>query len=287
MVNSTSNINYLTKTNSDIPTSLSRSKSVSRKPNTIQYSIQQVEMSNRNTPSRMDTIRRALTTRAKKDSPSILSRSNSIFSASGRRDQKSLSVHSPAIAPLYISLPDVEQLHSTPPLSPPSANQQVWIIPAHLPDLTHQQDCIIRHIATLYIESHVNDCIILDDLLNLIENKKQSTSLWGKLKTHILTPNESAQNPFNVISNTEKKIGVSLSNLSSGSLNQQQTYKLRDVPNFEDWKAHCPSVVASFSSNSLAPAFLKDCVLSMIGQGIYKINLKVFSINVAFNRCEY
>lgn len=277
MVNSTSNINYLTKTNADISTSLTRSKSVSKKPSTNHYlpPIQQVELTIKNTPSRMDTIRRALTTRSKKDSPSILNRSNSIFSTSSRRDQKSFSVHNPSTPPLYISLPDVEQLHTTPPLSPPSINQQIWIIPAHLPDLTQQQDCIIRHIAVLYIESHVDDCIILDDLLNLIENKKQSTSLWGKLKTHILTPNENTTNPFNALTNSEKKIGISLSNLSSGSLNnQQQTYKIPDVPNFENWKTHCPSIIASFSSNSLAPSFLKDCVLSMIGQG----NRKDFTV---------
>lgn len=270
MVNSTSNIHLLSKTSSDVSTSLSRSKSVSRKPNSSQYlpPIQQVEMTNKNTPSRMDTIRRALTTRSKKESSSILSRSNSIFSAGNRRDQKSLSLQNPSTPPLYISLPDVEQLHTTPPLSPPSANQQIWIIPAYLPELTQQQDSIIRHIAALCIESHVDDCIILDDLLNIIENKKQAISLWGKLKTHILTPNDNPQNPFNTISHTEKKIGVSLSNLSSSSLNHQQpVYNVRDVPNFENWKTHCPSVISSFSSNSLAPTFLKDCVLTMIGQG--------------------
>ncbi|KAG2232209.1 hypothetical protein INT48_003899 [Thamnidium elegans] len=285
LVNSTSNIHQFTQTNPDITDNLKRSKSTSKK---------QPDLMTKNT-SRIDSIRRALTTsRTKKDS-SILSRSNSIFSS--RRDQKSYSLHNPSTPPLYISLPDVEQLHTTPPLSPPSSNQQIWTIPNYLPDLTQQQDCIIRHIAVLYIESHVvNDCILLDDLLALLENNKKSSSsaasLWGKLKTHILTPNESTmantqqQQQQQQLGNNEKKIGVSLSNISNGSLNSQQ--KMVEMQNFEYWKTQCPSVDSCFSSSSYAPGFIKDCILAMIDQdvnteGIFRKN---GNIRVLKEMCE-
>lgn len=305
MINSASNVHYLTKT-TDIPppATLSRSKSTSRKP-TLDYRTQNlpplqpivpidtIPNTTSKTPAitatanitpakhrRMDTIRRALTTsRSKKESP-VLNRSTSIFNQSTRRDQKSFSVHNPSTPPLFISLPDMEQLHTTPPLSPPSANQQIWTISSYLPDLTLQQDSIIRHVALLHIESHVTtEVISLDDLLALLDfNKKSSnsSSLWGKLKTHILTPtSENAPNPFNNsgVSNgtqsTEKKIGVSLSNTSFGSLN---IYKMRESESIENWKTHCPSVVSCFSSHSLAPNFLKDCILAMVEKGniVYK-----------------
>lgn len=301
MINSASNVQCLTKT-TDIspPATLIRSKSTSRKPS-LNYTAQNlpslqpivpittIPNTTSNTPAltaippknrRMDTIRRALTTsRSKKESPG-LNRSTSIFNQTTRRDQKSFSVHNPSTPPLYISLPDMEQLHTTPPLSPPSANQQIWTIPSHLPDLTLQQDSIIRHVALLHIESHVTvEVISLDDLLALLDfNKKSSnsSSLWGKLKTHILTPtNENSPNPFNnsgVSNNTqssEKKIGVSLSNTSFGSLN---IYKMRESESIVYWKTHCPSVVLCFSSHSLAPNFLKDCILAMVDKGniVYK-----------------
>ncbi|CAO3617168.1 unnamed protein product [Mucor hiemalis] len=305
MINSSSNVHYLTKaTDISPPATLPRSKSTSRNPslNYITCNLPPVQPiapinantiianTTPNTPAltattatspaiknrRMDTIRRALTTsRAKKESP-MLSRSTSIFNQSTRRDQKSFSVHNPSTPPLFISLPDMEQLHTTPPLSPPSANQQIWTIPSYLPDLTLQQDSIIRHIALLHIESHVTfEVISLDDLLALLDfNKKSSntSSLWGKLKTHILTPtSENSPNPFNnsgVANSTqsnEKKIGVSLSNTSFGSLN---IYKMRESGFIENWKTHCPSVISCFSSHSLAPNFLKDCILAMVDKDI-------------------
>ncbi|KAI9262572.1 Rho GTPase activation protein [Helicostylum pulchrum] len=290
LVNSTSNIHQLT--HPDITNNLKRSKSTSKKQQ-HQQQQQQPDLMTKNT-SRIDTIRRALTTsRTKKDgssSSTTPSRSNSIFSS--RRDQKSYSLHNPSTPPLYISLPDVEQLHTTPPLSPPSssANQQIWTIPNYLPDLTQQQDCIIRHIAVLYIESHVvNDCILLDDLLLENNNKKSSSSLWGKLKTHILTPNENNMATLQQLgNNNDKKIGVSLSNISNGSLSSQQQQKTVEIQNFEYWKTQCPSVGSCFSSSSYAPGFIKDCILAMIDQdvnteGIFRKN---GNIRVLKEMCE-
>lgn len=287
MINSTSNIPNLTTCNS-----LKRSNSTSKKLPTIMdssssssngSSSSSVKSSN---ISRMDTIRRALTTsRSKKE----LTRSaTGLFQPSNRREKKSFSLQNP---PLFISLPDVEQLHTTPPLSPPSANQQIWTIPPFLPDLTQQQDNIIRHIAVLFIDSHVieEESILLDDLIALLETNNKK-SLWGKLKTHILTPTaeNGPSNPlFNHTTNNEKKIGVSLSNTSHGSLN---IYKLRDSPNIEHWKTHCPSVISCFSSHSLSPNFLKDCILSMIDQGkkntLY-LCIYLFIYIYIFSRCKH
>lgn len=262
LVNSTSNIHHLTQPTLDTSSSIKRSKSTTKK--------QPVDTMTKNT-SRIDSIRRALTTsRNKKDGSgnnNSPSRSNSIFS-SNRREQKSYSLHNPSTPPLYISLPDVGQLHTTPPLSPPSANQTIWTIPPYLTDLTSQQDSIIRHITVLFVESHAaNDLVLHDDLLGLLENNKKpsAASLWGKLKTHILTPNETITTQPLMHHHNEKKIGVSLSNTSNGSLNNYQ--KIPEVQNFELWKTHCPSVISCFSPHSYAPAFIKDCVLAMIEQG--------------------
>lgn len=226
--------------------SLSRSKS-----NTI--------TANTKTISRMETFKRALTTTRRKNSSS----NSSITTV-------------PSTKPLYISLPDVEQrdqYHTTPPLSPPTVtmNHQINTVTA-LPELTLKQDCIIRHIAVLHVESHVGDSTLIDDLLNVLSSKKSSsssssppaTSLWGKLKTHILTPTmEYPQQQLTSPPTIEKKIGVSLCNLSNGSLKSQTSSS-----SFEKWKASCPVVEACFSTNSLVPDFLKDCIIALIDQGI-------------------
>jgi hypothetical protein len=319
MVYSTSNIhNYATNTK---VINLKRSQSTTRKPNnhslpplplpSLSSSSSSLITPTASTPSltnievvstpkntsRMDSIRRALTTNrsSKKENSFLLNRSNSIFginnssnnNSGSRRDQRSFSLHNPSTPPLYISLPDVEQRnsnHTTPPLSPPTsavANNKVWIptvMPKTLPDLTQQQDCIIRHIAILSIESHAGVDNMDVDLLSILETatKKSSSSLWGKLKAHILTPSTEQSNPFNnatLLTNDgattqggEKKIGVSLCTSSSGSLNCN--YKIPSLKSFENWKIHCPSIAACFSQNSFAPNFLKDCILAMIDQGM-------------------
>ena len=224
---------------------LSRSKS-----NTI--------IANTRTISRMETFKRALTTTTSRRKNS--SSNSSISTASSAK-------------PLYISLPDVEQLNqnqTSPPLSPPTVatSHQINTVTT-LSELTLKQDCIIRHIAILYVESHVDDSTLIDGLLNILSNKKSSassssSSLWGKLKTHILTPTmEHPQQQLPSPSTIEKKIGVSLCNLSNRSL-KSQTFSNE----FEKWKANCPTVEACFSTNSLVPDFLKDCIIALIDQGI-------------------
>ncbi|CAO0793612.1 unnamed protein product [Mucor circinelloides] len=216
------------------------------------------------TISRMQTFKRALTTTSRR---------------------KNSSASSTNIAkPLYISLPDVEQLHqyhATPPLSPPTTHATTAAaatttttttttlnaIVTTLPELTLKQDCIIRHIAILHVESHVDDSVLMDDLLNVLSKKSASpaASLWGKLKTHILTPtmeypSQQQQLPSPTV---EKKIGVSLCNLSHGSLKAKAS-----LDSFERWKAKCPLIETCFSPNSLVPDFLKDCILALIDQDI-------------------
>ncbi|KAI8639611.1 Rho GTPase activation protein [Parasitella parasitica] len=222
--------------------------------NTLSRSKSNSAASNTRTISRMETFKRALTTSRRKNS----SANSSITTTQ----------------PLYISLPDVEQLnryHTTPPLSPPTAstattNNQISTAIA-LPELDPKQDCIIRHIAVLHIESHVDDPV-LEDLLNISSKKPSSpaVSLWGKLKTHILTPTaECPPPPLPSLATFEKKIGVSLYNLSSGSLKSQAS---SCSSSFEKWKSECPVVDSCFSPNSLVPSFLQDCIIALIDQGI-------------------
>ncbi|KAI8069739.1 Rho GTPase activation protein [Gilbertella persicaria] len=178
--------------------------------------------------SRMESLRRALTT--------------------SRRKEKQNTI-------LQISLPLVESLHTTPPLSPPT----VGVLPRFIPDIPQQQDAIVRHMAVLYIESYLDD---LDDVLTWVDMKK-SSSLWGKLKTHILTPTSDPPFSFPSSPTGEKKMGVSLGDLSNPSLCQ---------PSMEDikpWKTVCPSIVSCFSIHARVPGFIKDCVLTMIHQDIH------------------
>ncbi|GAN06883.1 hypothetical protein MAM1_0140d06373 [Mucor ambiguus] len=227
------------------------------------------------TISRMQTFKRALTTTSR--------RKNSSASSSNT----STNTTATTVKPMYISLPDVEQLHqyhASPPLSPPTthaARTTTLNAVVTLPELTLKQDCIIRHIAVLHVESHVDDSVLMDDLLNGLSKKPASSSspaasLWGKLKTHILTPtmeypSQQHQQPqqehlLSPTITTEKKIGVSLCNLSHGSLKSQSSSSSSD--SYERWKAKCPLIDACFSSQSLVPDFLKDCILALINQDI-------------------
>ncbi|CEP16466.1 hypothetical protein [Parasitella parasitica] len=217
--------------------------------------------STKTTISRMETFKRALTTSRRKNSPNACSGSTTTQA-------------------LYISLPDVEQLnryHTTPPLSPPTGStvasdsnlyhHQISSATA-LPDLNLKQDCVIRHIAVLHVESHVEDAV-LDDLLSMLSKKPSSAaaSLWGKLKTHILTPTAEYPPSSPAASIAEKRIGVSLCNLSNGSLKSQASSP-SSSGSFDRWKSHCPAVDACFSSNSLVPGFLQDCITALIDRGI-------------------
>ncbi|KAI8885095.1 RhoGAP-domain-containing protein [Backusella circina FSU 941] len=215
----------------------------------------------------MESIRRALTTSSRKKDRSATV--PAVTTSTLRRDQRSYSLHTPSAPPLYISLPDLEkEHHTTPPLSPPSANQQIWIIPSQLAEITTQQDNIVRHVAILYMDEHIdsNDNLI-EELLALLESKKAS-SLWGKLKTHILTTQQDG-NGGALYSN--KKIGVSLSCLD---INKPITINAAFV---EKCKTMCPSMLSLFSEHSQVPKFLGDCILVMIDkdlktEGIFRKN---------------
>ncbi|KAG0744828.1 hypothetical protein G6F61_006044 [Rhizopus arrhizus] len=153
---------------------------------------------------------------------------------------------------LHISLSDIQQ--ASPPISPPSSaiHQHVWTIPNDLPQLNLIQDAMIRHTALLFIESSVED-FVLDDYLPDI--KKSSSSLWNKLKAHILTPGGSSNLVDLVI---EKRIGVSLSNLN---------YTTNDNLD-EPWLQQFPLVTSCFSNQAQVPSFIQDCVSCIIQQDI-------------------
>ncbi|KAI8988743.1 Rho GTPase activation protein [Pilobolus umbonatus] len=244
----------------NIAANIKTSKSTPRQPHIYEPPPSSVN------PSRMKTIRRALTTSRRKDKSPAASDTSSI-----RRDNRSHSLHNPSLTSLHITLPDIEQLNNyhTPPISPPSmsTNQYKWMMPAHLPELSPAQDSIIRHIAALYVETHVNDDFLLDDLLALLVDTKKPSSLWGKLKTHILTsqihtPSDTSSLSYFTAIN-ERKMGVSLSNLS-----YNDTHQVIPSSSFDTWASSCPSIKACFTQNTKVPHFFKECVLAIIAKDI-------------------
>ncbi|KAI8988401.1 Rho GTPase activation protein [Mycotypha africana] len=233
--------------------------------------------SQKKTNSRIEAIRRAFTTSRPKGLKSVNygvsspASTISLLQNYNRHDQtRSVSVYSQA-TPLYISPPDIEQLHeyTTLPLSPPSTTAILANTAAainYLPELSEQQDTIVRQMAILYIDSKVdNDCI---DLNSLLAFSSSASTLWERLKSHILTPSNSDYHQAvptvtNNNNGDNRIIGVSLSNLTQHHNNGSTT-----SISFEKWVSICPSVAACFSQNSLIPNFLKDCILAMIEQDI-------------------
>ncbi|CAO3673102.1 unnamed protein product [Rhizopus stolonifer] len=205
--------------------------------------------------SRMETLKRALTTNRKNSTTS--------------KPSKSYSVNNP---PLFISLSEIPT-HASPPLSPPSAvqhHQHVWTMPMYLPELNPTQDAILRHTALLFVEDYTDDPFNIEDYLAVVDTKKTSSSLWGKLKAHILTPNGS-NTMIDLTPLPEKRIGVSLSQLGFTFSGTQ------DDPALDAWVNVSPSVASCFSSRAQIPNFLKDCILCMIKQdmnteGIFRKN---------------
>jgi hypothetical protein len=181
-------------------------------------------------PSRMESIRRALTT-------------------TRRRNLRTSST-------LHISLPD--QLY-TPPLSPPTSTS----LPTDLPKVQHhQQDCILRHMALLYLELPIDEA---EDILDL----KKASNLWNKLKTHILTPTTEInpqqlhQSPLPSPPTTMSIFNLTNMNtdLAPFEINDQSVF-------FERWRTVCPSIISCFSAEAQIPIFLKHCVLTLIDQDI-------------------
>lgn len=184
-------------------------------------------------PSRMESIRRVLTTTRRRN------------------------VRAPNTQPLHISLPD--QL-CTPPLSPPTFTS----LPNDLPKIQQQQDCILRHMALLCLELPVEEA---EDILDL----KKGSNLWNKLKTHILTPTAEPsphqQQPQQSLSLSLPstmsifKLSGMHTDTSSFEVDSQSVF-------FERWHTVCPSILSCFSADAQIPIFLKDCVLALIDQDI-------------------
>ncbi|CAO3698846.1 unnamed protein product [Rhizopus microsporus] len=192
--------------------------------------LQQQQQQQQTSISRMESIKRALTTSKKPIRPTI---------------QKAYSVHNP----LHISLTDLSStpMMTSPPPSPMSAvhyHQHIWTIPHQLPELNQIQDSILRHTAVLFMESFIEHDTLQDCYL---VTKKSPSSLWNKLKQHI--SNGDIDHPI-----TKHIIGTSLSNLNYDHPCSHQV--------------QVSLMTSCFSNRAQIPNFLKDCILSMTQKDI-------------------
>jgi hypothetical protein len=187
-------------------------------------------------PSRMESIRRALTTTRRRGN---LARSSTTQS-------------------LHISLPD--QLY-TPPLSPPTSTTS---LPNDLPQVQQQHDCILRHMALLYLELPVEEA---EDILDL----KKANNLWNKLKTHILTPTTEANPQLQQLQQLpvpSPPTSMSIFNLASMNTDTSPFQVNNQSVFFERWRTVCPSILSCFSAEAQIPIFLKHCILTLVDQDI-------------------
>lgn len=166
----------------------------------------------------------------------------------------------------FISSTQRKKQHSFQPLE--NAYQYEIMLPSTLPELTQEQDNTIRHLSLLYL-NNIDESVIQE----LLEYKRNS--LWGKLKVHMNGTPEVQTNTELGSDNNRNIIGVSLSNISSGTLSQHST--ATNTISFEKWVASSPPIQSCFSSNSMVPNFLRDCILAIVDQdlnteGIFRKN---------------
>ncbi|KAI8384769.1 uncharacterized protein BYT42DRAFT_612443 [Radiomyces spectabilis] len=131
-------------------------------------------------------------------------------------------------------------------------------------DLSLLQDFAVQHVAVLQIERSVRHAFTLEELVALVENKK--TSLWNKLKTHIRTnkhhhPSEIGMKTFN----------MPLSLVAARTKQTTISHHAENNPHVTSNLAVC------FSERSLVPEFLQNCVLALLQmdmavEGVFRKN---------------
>lgn len=153
-----------------------------------------------------------------------------------------------------------------------------WLV-----DVSDLQDFLLRNLAALYVERYVGGYFEIEELLALVEPRKES--LWGKVKLHfrsarqyspadwMLTTPSTSSSPTqhtngnnNNTNNSTRVFGVSLSSLAT-----KQRHHPKDQPAranaLQYVTTHHPTIAAYISENVMAPIIVQDCILALLQQG--------------------
>ncbi|GAN09776.1 LRG1 protein [Mucor ambiguus] len=167
-----------------------------------------------------------------------------------------------------------------------------------LSTLTPSQDFIVRHAAVIAIEPLMSAAFSLDELIDLIDEKKKkkkrtytdsnpphysqnpASALWGKLITHIKASSSSSTSTTITSAamkhNGNKTFGVTLAMVA-----QRDRDQLLLQPKQDDGgvtlRDYTPALAASFSDNALIPIFVKSCVMVILQsdmsiEGVFRKN---------------
>ncbi|KAI8144759.1 hypothetical protein BJV82DRAFT_58435 [Fennellomyces sp. T-0311] len=220
-----------------------------------------------NSPSRLTSLRRALSGNRKERRPlyGVFNRRNSSLVI---LEQNQLSPQRASICTLDTS--DRLQTVST-PVGPPSPDGSTSSTNnCRISELSTVQDAIVRHMAVLYVESLVRDHLSLDQLITMVETKR--TSLWYRLKTHIRV-GAHKQSSEAVSRSPTKTFGIPLATLAARDKSTGTS-----VPQCSSSMAPC------FAPNALIPDIVQNCVLALLGmdmslEGVFRKNGNIRELN--------
>ncbi|KAI9482517.1 hypothetical protein BDB00DRAFT_857660 [Zychaea mexicana] len=150
--------------------------------------------------------------------------------------------------------------------------------PYWLAELTTIQDSIIRSLAALYIERHVSLYFEFEELLSLLECKKES--LWGKVKMHFRNSSSRQPSPSSSIDTSNGKVfGAPLmAVLSREKVPHPHHYDHRTRAAAISYvMTHHPTMAACFSENAMVPSVVQNIILALLHQdltieGIFRKN---------------
>lgn len=155
-----------------------------------------------------------------------------------------------------------------------------WLV-----DVSDLQDFLLRNLAALYVERYVGGYFEIEELLALIEPRKES--LWGKVKLHfrsarhysptdwmLTTPSTSSSPALhtNNINSTTRVFGVSLSSLATKQRHHPKDQSARATA-LQYVTTHHPTIAAYISENVMAPIIVQDCILALLQLGNRKFSV--------------
>lgn len=155
-----------------------------------------------------------------------------------------------------------------------------WLV-----DVSDLQDFLLRNLAALYVERYVGGYFEIEELLALIEPRKES--LWGKVKLHfrsarqysptdwmLTTPSTSSSPTLhtNNINSTTRVFGVSLSSLATKQRHHPKDQSARATA-LQYVTTHHPTIAAYISENVMAPIIVQDCILALLQLGNRKFSV--------------
>ena len=165
----------------------------------------------------------------------------------------------------------------------------------HLSTLTLSQCFIVRHAAVIAMEPLMGTIFSLDELIDLIDEKKEkkkkthyqvnysqnpASALWGKLITHIKASSSATTDTIETTKlkvNDNKTFGVSLATVAQRDhdrlIQKQQQKQDDDGVTLLDYT---PALAASFTDNALIPVFVKSCIKVILQSGNMHFSLFIY-----------